>query len=64
MKLSNGQHMVFIFPEQLDSFENGEVVVASTIFTDGDVPVFVTSKEYGVEYEGGLKVKIKKKGWW
>lgn len=64
MKLANGEYIVFIFPQQVERFEKCEVVIASTIFTDGDVPVFVTSNEYGKESHDGKLVKIKKKGWW
>lgn len=64
MKLSNGQYMVFIFLEQVDSYNNGEIIVASTErFLDKDVPIFVTSEEYGKESHEGTIVRIKKGGW-
>lgn len=64
MELSRGQYMVFIFPEQLEKYENGEVIVASTErFTNDDLIIFVTSDEYGEESHGGTIVRIKKGGW-
>jgi hypothetical protein len=63
MKISNHEHVVFIFPEQLEAYNNGELTIASTErFTDNDLPIFVTNDEYGEEYHGGTIVKIKKGG--
>jgi hypothetical protein len=56
--------MVFIFPEQLESYNNGMVIVASTErFGDDDLPIFITPDEYGEESHGGTIVRIKKGGW-
>lgn len=63
MKLSSGQYIVFIFPEQLEKYDNGEIIVASTErFGDDDLPIFITAKEYGEESHGGTIVRIKKGG--
>jgi hypothetical protein len=64
MRLSSNQYMVFIFPEQLEQYNNGESVVASTErFGDKDIPVFVEAHEYGQEYNSGTIVWIRKGGW-
>lgn len=64
MILSSGQYMVFIFPEQVEKYNDGEVIVASTErFGIEDLPIFVTTEEYGEESHGGTIVRIKKGGW-
>jgi phosphoribosylpyrophosphate synthetase len=63
MKLSDYEKMVFIFPEQLEKFNNGETIVASTErFTDDDLVMIVKNEEYGKESHGGTIVRIKKGG--
>lgn len=64
MRLSSNQYMVFIFPEQIEKYNNGEVIVASTErFGDSDIPIFIEAHEYGVESHGGTIVRIRKGGW-
>lgn len=64
MRLSSNQYMVFIFPEQLEQFNNGESVVASTErFSGDDMPIFVEAHEYGQEFNGGTIVYVRKGGW-
>lgn len=61
MKISSNEFIVFIFPEQLEKYNNGEMVVASTErFGIDDLPIFVTNEEYGEESHEGTIVRIKK----